>query len=461
MNVKDLTGADLYVPYEELTPTNVTEVKHRLIDAILSLIGGALWVPEDELASLSTIIDGESKIRPLWPLGLKTNLEMAGFLNAYFMRYADWGDTYRRRRGGVGGHPSDQIAAILALGDTPNVTGTRIIELTHLSYQLWAVLQEQMLFSRPDLDYTTTLSLTVPVLAAMCFDESPQVIQNALNLSASGGILLEQIRRDVTNLKSAASAYAVARGLYCYRFSKAIQAPASIFDGEYGWYKVIAPLEGELIGLGTEATYAPVQVKAFPCCNANQASVECAISLYEKIRGRIESIRQIGVHVSEMEAKYINKPNQAKYPTCQADADHHLKYCVATTLQFGILTPLHYSEEYLQNEVTHHLIDLTEVQVLTADEATALGNQVGACILEVVMDNGTKLRKSLSRAIGVLTDLEEAEREKRFWEVLEKKGKMIESASGLDLNPVIKTVFELENYDGRILLDRIQMSLQS
>jgi 2-methylcitrate dehydratase len=461
MDVKDLQGRGLFIPYDKLKPHTVNEVKYRIIDTILALIGGALWVPKDEIESLYSLIDENPNIRPIWPLGLKTSLEMAGFLNAYFIRYVDWGDTYRRHRGGVGGHPSDQIATILALCDTPGMSGRKIIELTHLAYQLYSVIQEQMLWSRPDLDYTTTLSLTTPVIAATCFNETPQRVQNALNLSASSGTLLEQIRRDVTNLKSAASAYAVARGLWCYRFSKAIQAPDSMFEGEYGWYKVVAPLEGELKSLGSEFTYDPIQVKSFPCCNAAQSAVECALNLHRKISEKIKQIQCITIYASEVEAKIVNKPEQAKYPECHADADHHIRYCTATALQFGSLTPLHYSDKYLQDKLTRHLIDIMEVKVLTKEEAAALDNQEGACILEISLKDGDTLMESISRASGVLHGLKAAEREQRFKRVIERKREMIEKASGLNLSPISETVMELEDYDGCSLLDRIQSSLNN
>jgi 2-methylcitrate dehydratase len=459
MTVTDLKGSGLHVPYDQLESNIIKEVKLRLMDTIIALIGGALSVPKDELESLLNTIDGDPKIRPVWPLGLQTSLEMAGFLNAYFIRNADWGDTYRRRVG-VGGHPSDQIAAILALCDTPGVSGKQIIELIHLAYQLWAVLQENMLVSRPDLDYTTTLSLTIPVIAATCFGVSPQRVQNALNLSASSGVILEQIRRDMTNLKSAASSYAVARGLWWFRLSKAIQAPASIFDGEYGWYRVFAPLKGELAGLGFEGTYNPLEVKVFACCNANQGPVECAVRLHKQVRGKLEQIKRILIHVSDAEAKFIFKPGQARYPMCQSDADHNVRYCTATALQFGALTPFHFGEEYILNRITRRVVDLTEVSVLTTAEAADLGNQDGSCILEIYLDNGAMMSESLSRAVGVFAGLDTPEREMHFQEIIERKRRMIETAVGFDLTPLSEVVFELENHDGHTLLDRIQESLR-
>jgi 2-methylcitrate dehydratase PrpD len=318
-----------------------------------------------------------------------------------------------------------------------------------------------MLVSRPDLDYTTTLSLTTPVIAATCFGESPQRVQNALNLAAaSGGVLLEQVRRDMTNMKSAASAYAVARGLWWFRLSKAIQAPASAFDGEYGWHRVFAPLQGELAGPGFESTYNPLEVKVFACCNANQGPAECAVRLHERVRGKLEWIERILIHVSAAESKVIFKPGQARHPMNQSDADHHVRYCMATALQFGALTPFHFAEEYLFNETTSRLIDRTEVSILTPEEAADLGNHDGSCILEIVLNDNVVMRECLTRAVGVLAGLNPTERETHFREMVERKRRMIETAAGFDLTPLSEAVFELENYDGHTLLDKIQGCLR-
>jgi 2-methylcitrate dehydratase len=461
MQVTDLQGVGLYVPYDQLEPSTITEVKYRLLDTIVALVGGALSLPKDELKALCNTLDRVPETRPVYPSGLKTSLEMAGFLNAFLLRCADWGDTYRRKDG-IFGHPSDQVAAILALCDNPSVSGRRVIELTHLAYQFYAVLGECMPGLRQPWDYTSALSLTIPIVAATCYSASPQRIQNALNLSAAGGAVLHQVRPgDITNLKSGATAYAVARGLWCYRVSDAIHAPNSMFDGKDGWYRVIAPLEGELTSLGSDATYSPVEVKTYPCFQVGQAPVECAISLHEQVMERMEQIRRIVIHVSDVDAPHIIRPNQGQYPLSQAEADHHLKYCLTTALQHGALTPLHYSAEYLQAGVTRRLIDLTEVQVLTADKAATLSDQRGACILEISLDNHTKVQESRPRAEGAFSGLDTIERVKQLQEVVEKKCRMLEAASGIDLTPVARLVYELENHDGCTLLDLIQASLQA
>ena len=458
MQVTDLQGAKLYVPYEKLEKNTITEVKYRLLDSIISFIGGALSLPGNDLKALCNTLDRVSDIRPVYPTGLKTSLEMAGFLNAYILRSADWGDTYRRKDG-IFGHPSDQVAAILALCDNTKVSGKKVIELTHLAYQLFALLGEYMPGLRQPWDYTSALSLNIPVLSGICFNDSPEKIQNALNLSASGGAVLHQVRtNEVTNLKSGASAYAIARGFWCHRISGAITAPGGMFEGEDGWYKTIAPLEGELIGPGRDITYTPVEVKTFPCFHVGQASVECASSLHQKLKGDIDNINQIIIHVSKVYSKRIIRTNQHRYPESQPDADHHLKYCVATSLQYGALTPLHYNSKYLQDNKTRRIIDIIEIKVLTNNELTELGRQDDACILQIFMDNGSLVQDSRTKAKGSFFGLDTEKRLIQLREIIEKKQQMLEEISGINLAPVSKLVSELENHSGCNLLDKIQES---
>jgi len=67
MDVKDLQGAGLFIPYDKLKPHTINEVKYRIIDTILALIGGALWVPKDEIESLYSLIDENPNVMGFIP----------------------------------------------------------------------------------------------------------------------------------------------------------------------------------------------------------------------------------------------------------------------------------------------------------------------------------------------------------------------------------------------------------
>jgi len=462
MNVTDLKGAGLFVPYDQMPSHVVYEDKCRLADTILSLIGGALAVPAGETELLRETIKEEPGARPVWPLIPQTSVEMAGFLNGFFIRYADLGDTYRRRNKiGAGGHPSDMFAGILAICDSGDVTGKRILELSHLAYQMYSILQENMMYKRLEIDYTTTLGLIIPVLAAVCDNASPERIQNALNLSASSAIIMEQVRPgDITNLKSGATAYATARALWCYKFSKVLQAPASMFSGKYGWYNVMADLTGEFTAPENYSPYETVQTKMFPAFNPAQAPIECAISMHGQLKAAGKRISSAVLRVCEKDAKKIFKSEHAEYPNSMAEADHNLKYCIAVALLNGALTSLEYGEKYLQSAEVRGLIDVIDIrQMDPEEEATLSGGKSGSCKLEVKTKDGDELTESRARPTGDFSGAAPEEREKQLRAVVDMKRNMLENAGGYKFAPLFEMIFHLEQTNGKGLIDEIHKAL--
>ncbi len=458
MNITNLRDSGLFIPFGEFRKETLAEVKYRLLDTIVSLIGGAISLPAEELDALCSVLDKSGAVRPVYPGGIGTSLDMAGFMNAFLLRCADWGDTYRRKDG-VFGHPSDLVATILALSDTARFSGKKLIELTHFAYQFYAVFGENMKGLRQPWDYTSALSLIVPVIAGLCFDDPPEKLQNALNFSAAGGAVLHQVRtQEVTDMKSGASAYATARGLWCYRLSKAVQAPGSMFEGRDGWYSTIAPLEGEAASPGDGKTYGTVEVKTFPCFHVAQSPVACAMRINQQLKNRIDEIRRIVIHVSETDAKRIIKSDQQRYPDSHSEADHHMRYCLGTALNYGALTPLHYKNEFLLSEPTRRLIDLIEVRVLDSENLQAVGNRSDACLLEVALNTGDVLSEKAVSAEGSFEGLDSLERSVKLKGVVEKKCGMLEEACGIELASLKELVLSLESHDSVELVDVIQSS---
>jgi len=457
MQVTDLQGIGLHVPYEKMSPEIIAEAKWRLMDGILALAGGALSARKEDIEPLCAVAMAQPEVRPVFPGNMRTSLEMAAFLNAFFTRSADWGDTFRHE-GGIGGHPSDQIAAILALCDMPGVSGRLVIELIHLAYQFFTLLQKRMFATQPSWDYTACLSITTPVLAAVCFGAPPERVQAALNLSVARGAMLGQVRpSDITNMKSGASACAISGGLNSYRLSEALKAPASIFEGKMGWYQVIAPLEGGLTAQSADETYMPTEVKTFPCFHVGQTPVECAVAMHERLAaaGGTEQVDHIDIHVSEIDVPYIFRFGELEFPENQAEADHHLLFCMAIALRYGALTPLHYSDANFGDAEIRRIISISKI-LPHPSETFDPEAQKGACRLEVIMRNGEVLQDSRLRAEGTFFGLSAVERLAQLEKVVETKRRMLADTGGFDFSPVAGAVAALEEYDGRALLDLIR-----
>jgi len=462
MDVRDLEEAGFLIPYSKLSPYVVEEVKCRLFDTIMSMVGGAFAVPPEEMEELRKLTPASDEARPLYPIVPSTSMEMAGFINGYLLRYADWGDTQRRYCGiGVSGHPSDALAGLFVLCDVADLPGKKLIELTHMSYQMWTAIHEKMFFQRLDIDYTSTISLILPVTAGMAFGDDPEQIQNALNLSASAGTIMEQVRPgDITNLKSGATAYATARALWCRRFGRVLQAPKSMFDGEKGWYAYVAPFQGGAFRMpeGMDA-YDMCQTKLFPAFNCAQGPLDCALDLYDQIRDRMDEVKRVVVKVCEGDAKWVFRPGQAKYPPDQAEADHHLQYCLACTLLDGSMTPIQYRQEYLTSPRVHDMIDKIDMQVMTDEEYQALGGIEGAVALEIILADGSVLKASRELPEGQFTGMPKPERARRLRAVIDRKRAMLEKAANLDLGEVYRLIFDqIEETDGKAIVTAVRKS---
>ncbi len=462
MDVKNLREKGIYQSYEDMTPETAATVKYIFYDALLALIGGLESVPQGEKEKLIAMCEEEpGKCRPVWPPDQKISLEMAGFMNGYYIRYADWGDAMRPPVS-RGGHPSDMCAALLALCDCPRVSGKSAVEALHLAYQMWVHTQNKMMYKAQQYDPTTYLTITLPVMIAACMGKSPEEMQNLLNLSASSGTTLLQVRpADITNLKCGATGYAIARAFWLYRMSDFLQAPGSMFTGTNGWYNVVAGFEGELEAMDDDHTYEQIQVKALPCCNVNQASSECGIELHKKIGGDSVKIRKVTVHVSPHDAGIALKPGKPKYPYDHPSADHHIKYCLAVALKYGALAPIHYEEEYFNDSEIHRLIDIMEGVVLTEEELAALGGGKGPCFVEIELEDGTVLTERVARPSGYFVGVKADERNAGLKRTVEMKQSIIETCFGYDLSQVENIAMNLEQHDAKELIYAVQEAIKN
>lgn len=461
MDVTNLEQAGFYTPFEKFRPGVESNVKSLLMDAILALIAGLKSLPQEEVEKLNALFAEEPQLyRPIFGTPVKTSLEMAGFVNGYCIRFADLCDT-RRQKVGRGGHPADMIAAMLVLCDNAKVDGKKVLEAINLGYHMWAVIYNEMMYKKTDLDGATVLALTVPVMTSFVLGETPEQMQNVLNLSAMGGPVAVEIRssKTVTNLKCGATGYGIARAFWCHRMSSVLQGTPTIFTGAKGWSKMVAPLDDGFVAYNDDDVYGQIQFKAFPCCNANQVATEGAVNIHSVVADQLDRIAAVHIRVCKKDSTLAIRPGSPKYPIDHPSADHHIQFCTAIGLKYGALAPKHYEEEYLQDEGVRGLIDKMDVTIMSDEEFESLGGENGAGVLEVVMEDGTVHEARLSRPCGLYTGLSTEEREVRMRETVAAKQVMIEQSYGYDLSEVANIVYNFENFSGKELLDAIQNAL--
>src|SRR6185436_6286061 len=69
----------------------------------------------------------------IWGTRSKTTPDLAAFANGALVRYLDFNDTYLALEPA---HPSDNIAALFAVGEVAQASGRRIIQAIAIAYEL-------------------------------------------------------------------------------------------------------------------------------------------------------------------------------------------------------------------------------------------------------------------------------------------------------------------------------------
>src|ERR1700739_2269376 len=120
-----------HLTFDKLTKEAVHETKRRLIDSFATAVGAmdshafavaktcALRVWGNPCASLMG--------------GGRSSIEWATFVNGLLIRYLDFNDTYLSKEPA---HPSDNLAAVLAVGELAGAGGPALITAAVLAYEI-------------------------------------------------------------------------------------------------------------------------------------------------------------------------------------------------------------------------------------------------------------------------------------------------------------------------------------
>src|ERR1700730_1933465 len=121
-----------------LSASAIHETKRRLIDAVACGIGGYSNEPASIARHMAAENSGQPPARVLGS-GALTSIEMATFANTVMVRYLDCNDTYVSKGSG---HPSDMIAASLAVADAFHANGKDTLLSIATAYEIYTALAD-------------------------------------------------------------------------------------------------------------------------------------------------------------------------------------------------------------------------------------------------------------------------------------------------------------------------------
>jgi len=279
----------------------------------------------------------------------------AAFNIGCMVRWLDFSDTWVTSPTTT--HPSDDVGAILATADyvsrtrtassKPPLTMADVLGSMIQAHEIQGVLGGELPITDHGVDHPFLAKLACAAVAAKLLGATREQIENAVSLAFfDASLCVHRYGSNTGPRKGWAAADAT---------SQAVRLALMAMKGEPGYPQAYSHprwgfsttfLNGEAPPRATPLGTAVMENVFFkllvPVVIHAQSSIECALELHPKVRGRIDDIAAIQVATHRITMEKIVKTGPLRN---SADRDHCLQYAIAVALLHGRLTAKDYEDE--------------------------------------------------------------------------------------------------------------------
>jgi 2-methylcitrate dehydratase len=372
--------------YEDLPHDVVRMAKRALLDTIGCAFGAYTANPSKIAIELAGQVSARRSATVLIS-GTKTSPDLAAFANGVMFRYLDFNDAYVSRTNGAG-HPSDTIAALLAAAEMNGRSGRDLITSIVLAYEVFCKIGDVFDYLGNGIDHTTITGMGAVVGAGALTKLTRDQMVSAIGITVGGNTATRQGRADsLSNWKAYAAADACRKAIFAVQLAgSGMTGPSSIFEGSYGFFKVIGRKPVETVQLGEPFGIHRTFMKRFSVGQFAQTVAQAAIQARE-FASKPEDIREINIGLSRSAITIMASGPDKWRPTTSETADHSIPYAAGLGMMFGRIEPELYEDRYLHNAKLLELIGRIKVHSIEEAEKPDLSN---LCLFEVVMADGAR-----------------------------------------------------------------------
>lgn len=292
------------------------------------------------------------------------------------VRWLDFNDTWLAEEWG---HPSDNLGAIMALGDyisRVNVVNNKaplnikdVFEYMIKAHEIQGILALENSFNRVGLDHVLLVRVASTAVATHMLGGTRDQIIDALSQAWVDGSSLRTYRHapNAGSRKSWAAGDATSRAvrLAMMTIVGEMGMPSVLSAPEWGFYDVsFGGREFSFSqGYGSYVMENILFKISYPAEFHAQTAIECALLLYPQIKEKLNEIERIEITTHESALRIIDKTGTLDNP---ADRDHCIQYMVAVAMIEGDLVAKFYEDTFHQQ---NPLIDeLRDKMVLKEDK---------------------------------------------------------------------------------------------
>lgn len=340
-------------------------LKIRVLDSLGCAIGAlegppvrALRDHVDQLGgtALSTLIGGG-----------RTAPDRAALYNGALVRYLDFNDSFLAP--GETGHPSDNLAPVLAAAEFAGASGEELLTALAVAYQVQGRLSEEAPVRAHGFDHTTQGAYAVAAGVAKAMGLDAEQTANAVAIAGTTGNHLRVTRTGaLSHWKGLAYPHAAFTGTHAaFLASHGITGPAEVFEGNKGFMDAIAgPFELDWQAEDLEFVTKTI-IKKYNAEVHSQSAIEGALELQAEHGFAAADVDRVELDVFDVAFHIIGGGEEGDKTIVRRkeEADHSLQYMVAVALLDGDVLPPQYEPERI---VADDVQDLLRRVIVRPDE---------------------------------------------------------------------------------------------
>lgn len=425
--------------YDDLDAATIERVKTLLVDTVGCGLGALDARPVRICRDVTLDVDGPASV-----VGTahKTTAELAAFANAAAFRYLDFNDTYVGR---FAVHPSDNIAACLAVAEAERATARDLILAIVIAYEVNCRLVDALDISTRGWDPPIFGLPAVALAAGKLMKLTAGQLTHAVNLALSDHIPMAQTRVGALSLwKGVAVAEAGRNAIFSARLARAgMTGPAPIFEGRSGFFQQITgPAEIDVDafgGGGREFRIHRCSLKPYPAVIYTQTAIVAGIEVAREA-GDLSRIAAIEIATSKRGRQRTGSEPEKWDPQTRETADHSLPYITARAMFDGDITEASFAPEKFRDPAVlafMHNITVIEDPALTARVGPAVPTRVSA-----TLTTGDTISREVDFAPGFAQrPMSRAEVERKF------RGNLGHAWTEAQSRDLLDALWSLEHHD--------------
>jgi 2-methylcitrate dehydratase len=375
---RELAKFGLKLKYEDLPQEVIHEAKRALLDALGCAVGG-YPSSASKIMQEVTIELGGPKEATVIGSGLRTSSLNAILANGVMVRYLDFNDTYQIPVGKtvLGNHPSDMIAAILAVAEREKSKGQDVIKTMVLGYELSARFNDCMV-TRSNVEAPTIEekgwntdtrgAFIMPVVTGMLLGLSEEEMEQAIGISGSHNLVLGIL--DATgeeysmtkNLRFPRTSYGGLMAALLAR--RGFTGPRRVIEGNKGFVKSV--MRGDF---DTEKLTEPIgrykildtMYKYVASDATTHGHVTATLHLVKEHDIKPQDVAEIRIKAASRCIEHTGDPVK-RNPTNKESADHSSYYLTAVAILDRMVGPDQYTPNKLKDPRVREMIDKVRLE---------------------------------------------------------------------------------------------------